>query len=108
MYAAIGISITGGSGTDRGDLAIFIRQVHENGLAHRDGRLKKGDMVLSVNGVSLLVLFYSRLALEFVFASRPFPLPIYTCTYFSPIRLRESPIYISPLFPSFASSISHL
>lgn len=48
----LGISIVGGKGSVHGDLPIYIKQVFNEGAAGQDGRLKKGDQLLSVNGVS--------------------------------------------------------
>ena len=48
----LGFSIVGGKGSTHGDLPIFINQVFKDGAAGKDGRLKKGDEILSVNGVS--------------------------------------------------------
>ena len=48
----LGISIVGGKGSIHGDLPIYIKQVFNEGAAGQDGRLKKGDQLLSVNGIS--------------------------------------------------------
>lgn len=48
----LGFSIVGGKGSAHGDLPIYINQVFMNGAAGKDGRLKKGDELLSVNGIS--------------------------------------------------------
>ena len=48
----LGISIVGGKGSVHGDLPIYIKQVLNEGAAWQDGRLKKGDQLLSVNGIS--------------------------------------------------------
>ena len=48
----LGVSIVGGKGSTHGDLPIFINQVFKEGAAGKDGRLRKGDEVLSVNGIS--------------------------------------------------------
>ena len=48
----LGISIVGGKGSIHGDLPIYIKQVFNKGAAGQDGRLKKGDQLLSVNGIS--------------------------------------------------------
>ena len=42
----------GGKASAHGDLPIIIKRVYDEGAAGRDGRLKKGDKVLSVNGIS--------------------------------------------------------
>ena len=48
---SLGFSIVGGKGSVHGDLPIYIKQVGE-GAARQDGRLKKGDQLLTVNGIS--------------------------------------------------------
>lgn len=48
----LGFSIVGGKGSTHGDLPIFINQVFKDGAAGKDGRLQKGDEVLTVNGTS--------------------------------------------------------
>ena len=48
----LGFSIVGGKGSVHGDLPIYIKQVFNEGAAGQDGRLKKGDQLLAVNGIS--------------------------------------------------------
>lgn len=48
-----GFSIVGGFGSQQGDLPIYIKTVFESGPAAKDGRLKRGDQLLAVNGISL-------------------------------------------------------
>jgi C-terminal processing protease CtpA/Prc len=48
----LGFSIVGGKESVYGDIPIYIKQVFNEGAAGQDGRLKKGDQVLSVNGIS--------------------------------------------------------
>jgi hypothetical protein len=43
----LGLSIVGGSDTVLG--SIFIHEVYEKGAAHKDGRLRAGDQILSVS-----------------------------------------------------------
>ncbi|KAL5005268.1 hypothetical protein ScPMuIL_018724 [Solemya velum] len=52
----LGIHIAGGRGSRRGDVGIFVAGVLEGGAAHRDGRLKKNDELLMINGRSLIGL----------------------------------------------------
>ncbi|XP_076352772.1 inaD-like protein isoform X2 [Tachypleus tridentatus] len=47
----LGISVAGGSDTYLE--SICVTKVHEGGAAHKDGRLKAGDILLAVNEVSL-------------------------------------------------------
>ncbi|KAL5261930.1 hypothetical protein ACHWQZ_G007590 [Mnemiopsis leidyi] len=46
---SLGLTIVGGDGSE----GIYVDQLANGGLAHIDGRIRKGDMLLSVNGMSL-------------------------------------------------------
>lgn len=48
-----GFAIVGGFGSDRGNFPVVIKSVFPNGAAATDGRLKRGDQLIAVNGVSL-------------------------------------------------------
>jgi len=50
---SFGFAIVGGFGSDRGDFPIVIKNVFPSGPAAADGRLKRGDQVLAVDGVDL-------------------------------------------------------
>ncbi|XP_053559355.1 tyrosine-protein phosphatase non-receptor type 13 isoform X2 [Bombina bombina] len=50
---SLGISVTGGVNTSVKHGGIYVKAVIPNGAAEADGRIQKGDRVLSVNGTSL-------------------------------------------------------
>ncbi|XP_037116852.1 multiple PDZ domain protein [Syngnathus acus] len=49
----LGFSIVGGYGSPHGDLPIYIKTVFGKGAAAEDGRLKRGDQIMAVNGQAL-------------------------------------------------------
>ncbi|CAM9753813.1 unnamed protein product [Lampetra planeri] len=49
----LGFSIVGGRGSPHGDLPIYVKTVFNKGAAGHDGRLRRGDQIVSVNGESL-------------------------------------------------------
>ncbi|KAL4641509.1 multiple PDZ domain protein isoform X4 [Arapaima gigas] len=49
----LGFSIVGGFGSPHGDLPIYVKTVFSKGAAAEDGRLRRGDQIMAVNGQSL-------------------------------------------------------
>uniref|UniRef100_A0A8C8DYI4 Multiple PDZ domain crumbs cell polarity complex component n=1 Tax=Oryzias sinensis TaxID=183150 RepID=A0A8C8DYI4_9TELE len=49
----LGFSIVGGHGSPHGDLPIYVKTVFGKGAAAEDGRLKRGDQIIAVNGQTL-------------------------------------------------------
>ncbi|XP_056265013.1 multiple PDZ domain protein isoform X3 [Pseudoliparis swirei] len=48
--SGLGFSIVGGFSSPHGDLPIYIKTVFNKGAAVEDGRLKRGDQIIAVNG----------------------------------------------------------
>ncbi|XP_039649961.1 multiple PDZ domain protein isoform X4 [Perca fluviatilis] len=48
--SGLGFSIVGGFSSPHGDLPIYIKTVFNKGAAIEDGRLKRGDQIIAVNG----------------------------------------------------------
>ncbi len=49
----LGFSIVGGYGSPHGDLPIYVKTVFDKGAAAEDGRLQRGDLIVSVNDTIL-------------------------------------------------------
>ncbi|XP_055886794.1 multiple PDZ domain protein-like isoform X5 [Biomphalaria glabrata] len=49
----LGFSIIGGHGSPHGDLPIYVKNVFNKGAAFEEGRLRRGDQILTVNGQPL-------------------------------------------------------
>lgn len=56
----LGISVAGGMCSPRGDTPIFVTNINPQGCLGKSGNIKKGDILLSINGVSLLGLSHSE------------------------------------------------
>ena len=50
----LGFTIVGGYGSVHGNLPIYVKNVFPVGAAAVDGRLKRGDRILEVNGEAFL------------------------------------------------------
>ncbi|KAF3852175.1 hypothetical protein F7725_005530 [Dissostichus mawsoni] len=48
--SGLGFSIVGGFSSPHGDLPIYVKTVFDKGAAIEDGRLKRGDQIIAVNG----------------------------------------------------------
>ncbi|VTJ86177.1 Hypothetical predicted protein [Marmota monax] len=49
----LGFSVVGLRSENRGELGIFVQEIQEGSVAHRDGRLKETDQILAINGQAL-------------------------------------------------------
>ncbi|XP_072164796.1 tyrosine-protein phosphatase non-receptor type 13-like [Diadema setosum] len=49
----LGLTIVGGENSRSLDLGVFVRSIEPQGPAERDGRLRVGDRIISINGQSL-------------------------------------------------------
>ncbi|KAM4052814.1 multiple PDZ domain protein isoform 2-T2 [Anomaloglossus baeobatrachus] len=50
---SLGFSVVGLKSENRGELGIFVQEIQEGSVAHRDGRLREVDQILSINGQPL-------------------------------------------------------
>ncbi|KAL6036657.1 hypothetical protein STEG23_013206, partial [Scotinomys teguina] len=46
----LGFSVVGLRSENRGEVGIFVQEIQEGSVAHRDGRLKETDQILAING----------------------------------------------------------
>ncbi|XP_041954012.1 multiple PDZ domain protein [Alosa sapidissima] len=67
--SGLGFSIVGGMGSPHGDLPIYVKTIFPKGAAVEDGRLKHGDQILAVNGLSLVGVTHTE-AVEILKRSR--------------------------------------
>ncbi|CAL1596972.1 unnamed protein product [Knipowitschia caucasica] len=57
---SLGMTVAGGRGSKSGELPIFVTSVQPHGCLSRDGRIKRGDVLLSINGQDLTCLSHSE------------------------------------------------
>ncbi|XP_075682901.1 multiple PDZ domain protein isoform X2 [Rhinoderma darwinii] len=50
---SLGFSVVGLKSENRGELGIFVQEIQEGSVSHRDGKLKEVDQILSINGQPL-------------------------------------------------------
>ncbi|NXC40622.1 MPDZ protein, partial [Penelope pileata] len=53
MSGGLGFSVVGLKSENRGELGIFVQEIQEGSVAHRDGKLKEADQILAINGQAL-------------------------------------------------------
>lgn len=55
----LGISISGVKSPKQGELSVFIQELQPGGVAEMDGKLQRGDQIVSINGQSLSGVGYN-------------------------------------------------
>uniref|UniRef100_A0A8C9FDI9 Multiple PDZ domain crumbs cell polarity complex component n=1 Tax=Pavo cristatus TaxID=9049 RepID=A0A8C9FDI9_PAVCR len=53
LSGGLGFSVVGLKSENRGELGIFVQEIQEGSVAHRDGKLKEADQILAINGQAL-------------------------------------------------------
>ncbi|XP_077978358.1 ligand of Numb protein X 2-like [Glandiceps talaboti] len=56
----LGMSVSGGLNSGRGDIPVYVSDIQPHGVLGRDGQLKRGDVMLSINGTSLVKLTHAE------------------------------------------------
>ncbi|XP_067419021.1 ligand of Numb protein X 2 isoform X4 [Emydura macquarii macquarii] len=59
-HESLGMTVAGGRCSKSGDLPIFVTSVQPHGCLARDGRIKRGDVLLNINGIDLTNLSHSE------------------------------------------------
>nr|XP_019592031.1 PREDICTED: ligand of Numb protein X 2 [Rhinolophus sinicus]XP_019592032.1 PREDICTED: ligand of Numb protein X 2 [Rhinolophus sinicus]XP_019592033.1 PREDICTED: ligand of Numb protein X 2 [Rhinolophus sinicus]XP_019592034.1 PREDICTED: ligand of Numb protein X 2 [Rhinolophus sinicus] len=59
-HESLGMTVAGGRGSKSGELPIFVTSVPPHGCLARDGRIKRGDVLLNINGINLTNLSHSE------------------------------------------------
>ncbi|XP_045149994.1 ligand of Numb protein X 2 isoform X1 [Echinops telfairi] len=60
LHESLGMTVAGGRGSKSGELPIFVTSVPPHGCLARDGRIKRGDVLLTINGIDLTNLSHSE------------------------------------------------
>ncbi|XP_043929207.1 ligand of Numb protein X 2 [Protopterus annectens] len=59
-HESLGMTVAGGRGSKSGELPIFVTSVQPHGCLARDGKIKRGDILLSIGGIDLTNLSHSE------------------------------------------------
>nr|XP_048702303.1 ligand of Numb protein X 2 isoform X2 [Caretta caretta] len=59
-HESLGMTVAGGRGSKSGELPIFVTSVQPHGCLARDDRIKRGDVLLNINGIDLTNLSHSE------------------------------------------------
>nr|XP_035932934.1 ligand of Numb protein X 2 isoform X2 [Halichoerus grypus] len=59
-HESLGMTVAGGRGSKSGELPIFVTSVPPHGCLARDGRIRRGDILLNINGIDLTNLSHSE------------------------------------------------
>ncbi|XP_078246134.1 ligand of Numb protein X 2 isoform X2 [Pogona vitticeps] len=59
-HESLGMTVAGGRGSKSGELPIFVTSVQPHGCLARDGRIKRGDVLMNINGIDLTNLSHSE------------------------------------------------
>ncbi|XP_030056195.1 ligand of Numb protein X 2 [Microcaecilia unicolor] len=59
-HESLGMTVAGGRGSKSGELPIFVTSVQPYGCLARDSRIKRGDVLLNINGIDLTNLSHSE------------------------------------------------
>ncbi|NXI35969.1 LNX2 protein, partial [Galbula dea] len=59
-HESLGMTVAGGRSSRSGELPIFVTSVQPHGCLARDGRIKRGDVLLNINGIDLTNLSHSE------------------------------------------------
>ncbi|XP_072889093.1 pro-interleukin-16 isoform X2 [Hemitrygon akajei] len=92
----LGFSVVGGRDSAYGPMGIFVRTIYPEGAAAADGRLREGDEILEVNGVSMNELTHEEAIQIFKQVKKGvLTLTVRTCLKGSSLTQRQSAAYLS-------------